>query len=217
MNYANVIDNELVDDELMSVDLPFGQRIASRFADHVTWLASQIGDVPTGWHPIFRNAMRSLKAIACTKRNGIEFSEPVVVRGALTVAVHYAVSDRVASGILYKLAKRSECTCMGCGRTYGVQFRKYNQQTLCNKCHVRASLKEELSNWVGRRFHYYEHPMVQFDILPLNIQFLIPPSKIRTLHLPLTNVPIKYVTPEELRKQLPGMEAIKRFLDETHE
>ena len=105
------------------------------------------------------------------------------MRGALTVAVYYAITDRVASGILYKLAKRSECTCQDCSRTFGVHFRKYNQQTLCNKCHVRASLKEELSNWVGRHLAYNEHPFVQFDALPLNIQFLIPRNKVReTLH-----------------------------------
>ena len=99
MAHANVIDNQLVnDDGLALADLPFAERAASRFADQVELLASQFRDVPVGWHPIFRNAMRGLKAIACTQRDGIEFSEPLVVRGALTVAVYYALSDNGYSG-----------------------------------------------------------------------------------------------------------------------
>jgi hypothetical protein len=216
MSFANLIDNELVDDDgLALTELPFAERISSRFAAQVTWLASQIGDVPLGWHPIYRNAMRGLRAIACEKRDGIEFSEPVSVRGALTVAVYYAITDKVASGILFKLSKRSECTCQDCGRAYGVRFRKYNQQTLCNKCHVRASLKAELSNWVGRRFAYNEHPFLEFDALPPNIQLLFPRNKIRTLHLESNGEKIEYVTVEELRKQTPRLEAMKQYLDAT--
>jgi hypothetical protein len=218
MGFANAIDNELVnDDGLALAELPFAGRTASQFSDQVSWLASQIGDTPLGWHPIFRNAMQSLRAVACHKRNGIEFSEPVVLRGALTVAVYYATTDRVASGILYKLAKRSECTCQHCGRAYGVSFRKCSQQTLCSQCHVRISLKEELNNWVGHRVHYCEHPVVEFEALPLNIQFLIPQDEVRTLHLDSTNSRIEYVTPEDVRKQTPRLEAIKRFLDDTDE
>jgi hypothetical protein len=218
MGYANVIGNEWVDDDgLALAELPFAGRIASRFADEVICLASKIGVVPLGWHPIFRHAMRSLRAISCSKRNGIEFSEPVVVRGALTVAVYYAVSDKVASGILYKLSKRSESTCQQCGWTYGVRIRKYNQQTLCNKCHVRASLKEELSNWVGRHVLYNKHPCVQFDALPLNIQFLIPHRKIRTLQVESKNDQIKYVTAEDLHEQIPWLEALSQFLDDMNE
>lgn len=218
MGFANFIDNKLVDDDgLALVELPFAEQISSRFSAQVTWLASQIGDVPLGWHPIYRNAMRGLRATACEKRDGIEFSGPISVRGTLTVAVYYAITDRVASGILFKLSKRSECTCQDCGRAHGVRFRKYNQQTLCNKCHVRASLKEELRNWVGCRFAYNDHPVLEFDALPPNIKIQIPKNTIRTLNSESNGEKIDYVTIEELRKLTPRLAAIKRYLDDTHE
>lgn len=221
MGFANVIHNDLVDDEGQPItDLPFTERICSRFSDQITWLESQIGDVPLGWHPIFRNAIRSLRAVACKNRDGIEFSEPVSMRGALLVAVYYSVTDKVASGILYKLTNRSECTCQHCGRTYAVRFRKCSEQTLCAKCHVRVSLNDEVRRWVGDTYNHLllcSQPLIEFDALPPNIQFLIPRHQVKSLHLESTGSRINYVTPSEMHKLKHRLEAIKRYLDEATE
>ena len=217
MAFANVIDNELLDDEMQPLtldELQFEDRITSRFKDQIDLLESQIGDVPLGWHPIFRDAIRSLRAIDCPKRNGIEFSEPVFGRGTLTVAVYYAITDKVASGILYKLSKRAECTCQRCGRTYGTSFRKGCHETLCSRCYVRVSLSDAISQWV-RPVPCYADPLIEFDTLPPNIKLLIPSYKIRTLSLASSNQKIDYVRPADLEHQRPKLEAMKRYLDET--
>ena len=219
MAHANVIENELLDDymqPLTMVELQFEDRITSRFKDQIDLLESQIGDVPLGWHPIYRHAIRSLRAVDCPKRNGIEFSEPVFGRGSLTVAVYYAITDKVASGIFYKLSKRSECTCQRCGRTYGTSFRKGCHETLCTKCYVRVSLSDAISQWV-RPVYYYPDPLIEFDSLPLNIKLLIPSYKIKTLWLASSNQKIDYVKPTDLEHQRPKLEAMQRYLDETED
>ena len=200
MAHANVIDNELFDDEMHPLsEWEFEDRITSRFNDQIDLLEAHIGDVPLGWHPIYQHAIRSLRAVDCPKRNGIEFSEPVFGRGSLTVAVYYAVTDKVASGILYKLSKRSECTCQRCGKTYGVSFRKGIQETLCPKCYVRVSLRDAISQWV-RPIPCFADPLIEFDSLPPNIKLLIPRYKIRTLWLATSNQKIEYVKPADLEK-----------------
>jgi hypothetical protein len=215
MAYANVIDNTLVDDDGRALtDLPFDGQDATQFKAQIDILESFLDIIPFGWQSIYVAAVRSLRAIDCEQRNGIELTEPITGGGALIVANYGWDSDHAVLGILSKLRKRSECTCQGCGRTFGVRFRKGNRQTLCNKCHVKEGLKEELSVWVGRRFPYHEHAVFEFDALPLNIQFLVPPNQVRTIFLAANGDQFRYVTTEELKKQTQKMEAIKRFLDE---
>lgn len=217
MAHANVIDNGLFDDEMQLLtqhQLQLEDQITSRFKDQIDLLEAHIEDVPVGWHSIFRDAVRSLRAVDCPKRNGLEFSEPVFVRGSLTVAVYHSTSDCVPSGILSKLLKRSECTCQRCGRTYGVDFRSGSHETLCSRCYVRMSLSDAISQWV-RPVPRYADPLIEFDTLPPNIKLLIPSHKIRTLWLASSNQKIDYVKPTDLEYQRPKLEAMKRYLDET--
>jgi len=216
MAYANVIDNELFDDDGQALkELPFDEPRVAQFKEQINILDSYTDVIPYGWKSIYLKAIKSLRAIDSPMRNGIELTEPITGGGALIVATYGWDSDHAVIGILSKLRKRSECTCQDCGRTFGVRFRKGNRQTLCNKCHVKVGLKEELNDWVGRRFPYHEHAVVEFDALPLNIQFLVPPNRVRTMFLAANGDQFRYVTTEELKKQTQKMEAIKRFLDET--
>lgn len=216
MAYANVIDNDLVDDDGQALkELPFDGHDDLQFKEQIDILNSYLDVIPSGWHSIYLKAIKSLRAIDSPMRNGIELTEPITGGGALIVATYGWDSDHAVIGILSKLRKRSECTCQDCGRTFGVRFRKGNRQTLCNKCHVKVGLKEELNDWVGRRFPHHQHAVVEFDALPLNIQFLVPPNRVRTMFLAANGDQFRYVTTEELKKQTQKMEAIKRFLDET--
>lgn len=215
MAYANVIDNELVDDDGQALtELPFDEPRAAQFKEQIDILDSYTDVIPFGWQSIYLKAIKSLRAIDSPIRNGIELTEPITGGSALIVATYGWDSDHAVIGILSKLRKRSECTCQDCGRTSGVRFRKGTRQTLCNKCHVKAGLKEHLNDWVGRRYPHHEHAVVEFDALPLNIQFLVPPNRVRTMFLAASGDQFRYVTTEELKKQTQKMEAIKRFLDE---
>lgn len=120
MAHANIVDNEFVDDDRIPMrDLAFADRMASKFSDQIAQLASARAQIPVGWHRIFDHAVRSLRAVDCPKRNGIEISEIAYGQGAMHVEVYYAPTDQAVRGILNCLCKRSGSTCQDCGRSYG--------------------------------------------------------------------------------------------------
>lgn len=215
MAFANIIGNSYQDDfGQAQKTLPFDKPVPSRFLDQVAILEGQVKDVPTGWHVIFHDAIKALRAVNCEQRDGIEFSEPVFGRGALTVAAYEAAHDTAVGGILSKLSKRSECTCEHCGRSYSVRYRKLVHITLCARCYVRTSLEQNLPRLV-RKSSYVSAPIIELATLPPNVVLLIPKAKIRSLRLESINESIEYVRHEDLDSLRPAFDAMSRYLDET--
>lgn len=219
MAHANMIDNELVDDNRIPLeDLPFAERTASKFCAQIAQLAAQWDHVPLGWHGIFDHAIRSLKAVDCPKRNGIEISEIAFGQGALHLEVYYAPTDKVVRGILSCLSKRSGCTCEVCGRGYGAVYRKSSQRTLCAGCHVQQDLATELHRWISETKSsqaYRKRPLIEFDSLPVNIRLLIPEGRVRSLRLVSADREVAYVTPDTVMAQLKTLSVMKRFLEQS--
>ena len=219
MGHSNVLNNTLFDDNEMEIDdLPFADHAKSKFADQIKLLESQRRDVPLGWHPVFNDTIRMLKAVDCSKRDGIEFSEPAVGRGSLRIQVFFAPTDKVVRAIIQKMAARTACTCELCGRRYGTAYRPSSEQTLCPTCHVRTDLKENVGLWLGEDYrsrNYQQSPIIEFDSLPWSIQQLIPKYKIKTLPLASQTQQISYITPSAVLPQSNTMKVIKRFLDQT--
>lgn len=219
MGHAHLQDNRWVDDNGRDIDeLPFADRVESKFADQVKLLEAQRRDLPSGWHPIFDDAIRSLRAVDCARRDGIEFSEPAMGRGALRIQVYYAITDKVVRGIISKLAARSECTCELCGRGYGAVYRLSSEQTLCAGCHVETELKENIDLWLGDNYksrNYRDTPVLEFDSLPWTIQQLISKYKVRKLYLASQEQPVRYVTPTDVLSHVGKLKVIKQFLDQS--
>lgn len=216
MAHANVVDNEMVDDHgIPFQELPFANRYASKFCDQIQQFASQRRYVPCGWHRIFDRSIHSLKAVDCPQRDGIELSEIAFGQGFMRVATYYSPTDKVVSGILSCLSKRSACTCQECGRGYGAVYRMSCSQTLCARCHVRADLNTELEHWLQenavRRAHK-RRPLIEFDSLPLNIRLLIPMGEVKTLRLISDGRKITYVTPEAVIAHVKALTIMKRYL-----
>lgn len=218
MGHANVMNNTLVDDNGMEIDdLSFAGHAQSKFADQIKLLESQRRDVPPGWHPVFNDMIRMLRAVDCSKRDGIEFSEPAVGRGSLRIQVYDALTDKVVRGIINKMAARTECTCEHCGRGHGAVYRLSSEKTLCAGCHVRTDLKDNVALWLGEDYQsrkYRESPVMEFDSLPWSVQRMVPMHKIKKLHLASLEQPVQYVTPADVLTQLRKMKVIKRFLDQ---
>lgn len=219
MGHAHLKDNHWVDDHGMDIDeLPFADQVNSKFADQVKLLEAQRRDIPVGWHPIFSDMIRMLKAVDCPKRDGIEFSEPAMGRGSLRIQVYYAPTDKVVRAIISKLSARAECTCELCGRGYGAVYRLSSEQTLCSGCHVRTDLKENVELWLGDSYKsrlYRESPLVELDSLPWTIQQMVPRRKVKKLHLVARENPIQYVTPSDVISQVSKLKVIKRYLDHS--
>ena len=69
MAHANILNNEMLnDDGIPAPDLPFADRIASKFRDQIRQFAAQRDQIPNGWHGIFDKALLSLKAVDCPNR-----------------------------------------------------------------------------------------------------------------------------------------------------
>lgn len=219
MAHANIVDNEMVDDDRIPLmDLPFAERMASRFCDQIAQLAAERDHVPSGWHSIFDHALRSLRAVDCPKRNGIEISDIAFGQGAIHVGVYYAPTDKVVRGILNCLTKRSSNTCQDCGRSYGAVYRQKTGQTLCASCHVQTDLATELHRWLsdsGAGRAYRKRPLIEFESLPVNIRLLIPEGRVRCLRLISDDRQIAYVTPDTVIAQLKSLGVMKRCLDQA--
>ena len=219
MGHANIVNNEFVDDDRIPMrDLPFADRVASKFADQIEQLAAERDHVPLGWHGIFDHAIRSLRAVDCPKRNGIEISEIAFGQGAIHVEVYYAPIDKVVRGILNTLSKRSSCTCEVCGRGYGAVYRNKSRRTLCARCHVQVDLVDELNRWLsesGTNRAYQRRPLIEFESLPVNIRLLIPDGRIRCLPLISNDKEIVYVTPDTVIAQRKTLAVMKSFLEST--
>ena len=219
MAHAHLQDNRWVDDNGIDIEeLPFADHMNSKFADQVKLLEAQRRDIPVGWHPIFCDTIRALKAVDCPKRDGIEFSEPAMGRGSLRIQVYYAPTDKVVRAIINKLAARSECTCELCGRGYGAVYRLSSEQTLCAGCHVRTDLKVNVELWLGESYKsrlYREAPVVELDSLPWTIKQLVPKHKVKKLHLVSRENPVQYVTPSDVLSQVSKLKVIKRYLDQS--
>ena len=219
MAHANIVNNEFVDDDRIAMrDLPFADRTASKFCDQIHQLAAAREHVPAGWQGIFDHALRSLKAVDCPKRDGIELSEMAFGCGDLHIEVYYAPVDKVVRGILNCLCKRSSCTCEVCGRGYGAVYRNSSRRTLCAGCHVKTDLAAELNRWFsesGVNRAYRKRPLIEFDSLPINIRLLIPEGRVRSLHL-VSDDQIAYVTPDTVTAHLKTLGVMKRFLDQSH-
>ena len=221
MAHANIIGNEILDDDRIPMqDLSYSDRTASKFRDQIGQLAAARDQIPTGWHGIFDHALRSLRAVDCTKRNGIEISEVAFGCGSLHVAVYYAPTDKVVRGILSCLSKRSSCTCEICGRGYGSVYRQSSRRTLCASCHVKNDLATELHRWLGENSAnraYRKRPIIEFDNLPTNIKLLIPAGQIRCLRLISDDREITYVTPDAVTARLKTLAIMMRCLDQPRE
>ena len=217
MGHANIVNNEFVDDDRIPMrNLPFADRIASKFGDQINQLAAAREQIPVGWHGIFDHALHSLRAVDCPKRNGIEISEIAFGCGSLHIEVYYAPIDKVVRGILSCLSKRSSCTCEVCGRRYGAVYRNSSRQTLCASCHVQSDLATELHRWLnetGPNRAYRKRPLIEFDSLPINIRLLIPQGRVRCLRLVSDDREIAYVTPDTMIAQLKTLAIMKRCLD----
>lgn len=218
MGHANIVNNQLVDDDRIPMrDLPFADRTASKFRDQIGQLAAARDQIPVGWRGIFDHALRSLRAVDCLKRDGIELSEIAFGAGSLHIEVYYAPVDQVVRGILNCLSKRSSCTCEVCGRGYGAVYRNSSRRTLCASCHVQTDLATELHRWFsesGASQAYRRRPLIEFDSLPTNIRLLIPKGRVRCLRLVSDDREIAYVTPDIVIAQLKSMAVMKRCLDE---
>ena len=217
MAQANIIGNQMVNDSRIPIrDLPFADRVASKFCAQIAQLASSREQIPAGWHGIFDHALLSLRAVDCPKRNGIEISEIAFGCGSLHIEVYYAPTDKVVRGILNCLCKRSSCTCEVCGRGYGAVYRNSSHKTLCASCHVQTDLATELNRWLsetGLARAYRKRPLIEFDSLPLNIRLLIPKRQIRCLHLISDYREIAYVTPDTVLAQIKTLSVMKRYLE----
>lgn len=218
MAHANFVDNNMVDDDGIAVmDLQFADHRDSKFCDQIQQLTLARIRIPAGWHCIFDHAVRSLKAVNCPKRDGIEISEVVFGSGALYVAAYNASQDKVVRGILSCLAKRSACTCQVCGRGYGAMYRKSSGHTLCARCYVQTNLATELGRWlsVNQASQICKNlPLVELDSLPENIKMLIPKSQIKTLRLMSDGKEIRYVTSLDMETHFQALEVMKRCLDQ---
>lgn len=218
MAHAHLQDNRWVDDNGMDIEeLPFADQAHSKFADQIKLLEAQRRDLPVGWHQIFNDTIRMLHAVDCPRRDGIEFSEPAMGRGALRIQVFYAITDKAVRGIINKLATRSECTCELCGRSYGAAYRLSSEQTLCTSCHVETELKENIDLWLGDNYksrNYRNTPVLEFDSLPWTIQQLISKYKVRKLYLASQEQPVRYVTPSDVLAHVDKLKVIKQFLDQ---
>ena len=219
MSHANFVGNEFVDDERIPMrDLPFADRIASKFGDQIGQLAAARDQIPVGWQGIFEHALRSLRAVDCPKRNGIEISEIAFGCGSLHIEVYYAPVDKVVRGILNCLCKRSCNTCEVCGRGYGAVYRKSSRKTLCASCHVQTDLVTELDRWFsqsGQNQAYRKRPLIELDSLPINIRLLIPAGRVRCLRLVSDDREIAYVTPDTVIAQLKTLSVMKRYLGQA--
>ena len=199
-------------------DLPFAARTASKFCNQIRQLASARDQVPTGWHGIFDQALRSLKAVDCTKRDGIEISEIAFGCGSLHLEVYYAPVDKVVRGILNCLCKRSRSTCQECGRGYGAVYRNSSRSTLCARCHVHTDLSSELHGWFGENSAnraYRKRPIIEFDSLPTNIKLLIPKGQIKCLRLVAGDKEITYATTDDVMAHRKTLAVMKRFMDQS--
>lgn len=221
MAHANILNNEMLnDDGIPAPDLPFADRIASKFRDQIRQFAAQRDQIPNGWHGIFDKALLSLKAVDCPNRDGIELSEIAFGCGSLHVQVYYAVTDRVVRGILNCLCKRSTNTCEVCGRGFGSVYRNSSRRTLCGNCHVRADLAAELQRWLsdgGKHWAYRNRPLIEFDSLPMNIRLLIPKNRVRCLRLISDDREIAYVTPDTVTAHLKSLAVMQHCLDHPEE
>lgn len=219
MAHANILNNELVnDDRILLRDLPFAERMASQFSDQIQQLATQRQHVPLGWHRIFDQALLSLKAVNCPKRNGIEISEVAFGQGSIHVEVYYAPVDKVVRGILNCLSKRASSTCQECGRSHGAVYRLKSSQTLCAHCHVHSELRSELDEWLvesNGQSTRRNLPIIEVVSLPINIRLLIPKDKIRCLRPVDDNREIAYVTPGDVMAHLKTLKIMKRYLDQS--
>lgn len=219
MGHANLKHNIWVDDNDIDIDdVPFADRTGSKFAHQIKQLESQRCNLPLGWHAVFNDAIRMLKAVDCPRRDGIEFSEPAVGRGSLRIQTFYATTDKVVRGIINKLTARTECTCELCGRSYGAAYRLSSEQTLCAGCHVKNDLKENVALWLCDSYKsrsYRDTPVLEFDSLPWTIQQMVPKHKIKKLYLASQKQPILYVTPTDVLSHLNKLKVIKRLLDDS--
>jgi hypothetical protein len=221
MAHANIRNNELVNDDGLPVKkLSFAaDRTSSKFSDQIQLLSSQRNNIPSGWTRIFDDAIRSLRAVDCPNRNGIEISEIAFSCGSMYITNYYAPTDKVVSGILRCLTKRSACTCQVCGRGYGAVYQQNSLHTLCARCHVKTDLAAELRRWLpenGASRAYRNRPIIEFDSLPKNIQLLISKGQIKRLQLISGDQAIMYVTPDAVTTHLKALVLMKRFLDLTH-
>lgn len=218
MAHANVIGNQLLADSESSLEYRrFGSRISSRFKFQVDKLEESSSEVPPGWLHLFRDAVRMLRAVDCPQRNGIEFSAPDIQLGELRLSVYFAPTDKVVRAIVRKLITKTTCTCYVCGSGIGATRRKESDRVLCASCHVRTDLHSELDQWlesrIGRNI-YASKLLLEFKQLPLNIQFVIPKQKIKTLHLSDVK-PIQYVTPADVKEEIGKLEVMMRYLNKT--
>jgi hypothetical protein len=215
MAHANVIGNHLITDSESGDYRRFGSQVQSRFNLQIDKLAGRISEVPLGWHHLFRDAVRMLRAVDCPKRNGIEFSEPEIQFGEFRLSVYFGPTDKTVRAIVRKLITKTTCTCCVCGSGIGAVLRKESDRVLCAGCYVRTDLKSELEQWLeirASRNIYKSRLLMEFKELPLNIQFVIPKQKIKTLHLSDVK-PIKFVTPGDVQDQVGKLGLMMRYLN----
>ncbi|MDM7942569.1 MAG: hypothetical protein QUV35_08065 [Hydrogenophaga sp.] len=214
MGHANIICGQLVNDDFESTAGPeFEAPTPRTFADQISRLLEQRDYVSPGWLRIFDQTVTRLKAVNCTKRDGIEIGGIAFGRGEMLMEAYGAGSDRVVHGILNRMRQSSGSTCACCGRRYGASYRRDCVQTLCERCHVYTQLEHALQDILEGASNYAQVPLIEWDALPVNIQLIIPLEKIKVVHLQTLDLNMRYVEPETLQQQRHELVLMKQALN----
>lgn len=216
MGHANIISGQYVDDEFETTTGPdFDAPKPHTFADQIDCLLEQRDYVSSGWRHVFDETIRRLRAVNCTKRDGVELTEIAFGRGEMIVGAYSAVGDRVVQGILNRMRQVSASTCSCCGRRYGAGYRLDCAQTLCERCHVHSQLDQALEGILEGASNYTQVPLIEWDALPVNIQMIIAPEKVKVLRLESLDLNIRYVEPETLQQHRRELALMKQALVAT--
>lgn len=207
MPYARCINGEYVDDDNNPVDGPHFDppHLPSTFDEEIEMLEPQRDYVPSGWRPIFDETLDKLRAVSCRKRDGIELSEIAFGAGEMIIAAQGHKDDPVVRGILSRLRQASASTCSCCGTRYGASYRHDCGETLCDRCHTFIQLERTLEDVLDAPTEGNSPPLLEWESLPLNVQWLIGRDKVKTLHLRALGVRMAYVERQtllDLRQEL---------------
>jgi hypothetical protein len=216
MGHANIICGQYVDDDFEPAAGPqFEPPEPRTFSDQIDCLHEQRDYVSPGWRHVFDETIRRLKAVSCTKRDGVELTEIAFGRGEMIVGACSIHGDRVVHGILNRMRQVSASTCSCCGRRYGASYRRGAGQTLCERCHVFTQLDHALEDILEGDSNYTQVPLIEWDALPVNIQMIIAPEKVKVMRLESPDLNIRYIDPETLQQHRRELAVMKQALVAT--
>ena len=216
MGHANIDCGQYVDDDFEPSTGPdFEPPKPRTFTDQIECLLRHRGYVSPGWHLVFDETIRRLKAVNCIKRDSVELTEIAFGRGEMIVGAYSPEGDRVVHGILNRMRQVSAATCSCCGRRYGASYRRDCAQTLCERCHVYTRLEHALKGILEGASNYTQVPLIEWDALPVNIQMIISPEKVKVVRLESLDLNLRYVEPETLQQHRRELAVMKQALVAT--